>query len=85
MTTPDINPAKLTAYMRELQQTATTLSALIEGIDILLEEKRGRNAAQALIGIAQEIADKIASDVDSISWPKAVAEDIDALARGVQA
>ena len=70
----NVCPSKLHAYLSKVQTEAISLHAMLEGIDILCEEDRGRNAAVALIQIAIEKADGLTRALDSILWPKAVAE-----------
>ena len=70
----DAIPGKnVSVFLRDRQAEATQLEAVLQGIDILLEDERGKNAAVALIAIASKQAAKLADVMDSVNWPKAMA------------
>lgn len=64
--------ANVGAFMMRVQDEATVLAGILEGIDILTEVDRGRNAITALIPIALAQIQKIGSDCDFVNWPKAM-------------
>ncbi len=70
----DAIPGKnVSVFLADRQAEATQLQAVLQGIDILLESERGRNAALALIAIALKQTAKLTDDLDSVNWPKAMA------------
>ena len=61
----------LPAYISNVQGEACALQAVLEGLEILLEEgDRGRNAATALITVALAKAGQIFSALDTVSLPR---------------
>lgn len=50
--TNDLPASRVGAYLSRIQTEATSLEAVLQGIDILSEDDRGRNAIAALTTIA---------------------------------
>lgn len=71
--TDAIPSTNVSVFLSDRQAEATQLHAVLQGIDILLEDERGRNAAVALIAIALKQAAKLADVMDSVNWPKEMA------------
>jgi hypothetical protein len=83
MTAQDHIPAaNVHAYLSRLQDTATQIAAVLEGVSILMEDGRGMNATHAMVSIALERAGQISSDCDSVNWPDAMAADTGTLPKG---
>lgn len=53
-----------------VQSDAIVLAGVIEGIEALLQDKTAANAVSALVQVAQDLANKIADDLDSTKLPR---------------
>ena len=68
-----LSKARVGAYLSRLQDEATKLESILEGIAILFAEDKGGNACVTLIGLALEKANYLKNALDSVEWPKRVA------------
>lgn len=64
--------AKLDAYLSRVQEDSTSLFGILQGIDILMEDDRGKHAIAALMPIALDTIRRIDHALDSAVWPEAL-------------
>lgn len=60
-------------YLSRPQDQTTSVAAILEAVDILLEDDRRRNATVALVSIALAKIKQIDLALDCTVWPKAAA------------
>lgn len=61
---------RLRAYIREVQDQACDLDALIEGVAILKDHENGANACEAVLTLAQAKALAIFDALDTVNLPQ---------------
>lgn len=52
-----------------VQSDAIVLAGVLEGIEALLQDRTAANAVSAMVQVAQNLANKIADDLDSTNLP----------------
>jgi hypothetical protein len=66
------NDTSLPKYLQNTQDKATRLSGVMAAISTLADEDKCRNGQIALIYLAEELADELCNDLDSLRIPKGV-------------